>query len=111
MGWNFDQPAPNQARQMGAQSVDGLLINSVFPFMYCYGLYHKMDSFLERAVDLMSALASESNSTTRNWVRIGMPNAHAAHSQALIHLKAAYCDRKRCVTCGIGNQILSSIPE
>ncbi len=109
--WNthsdFDKPAHMVSKQIGRQSVDGILINTVVPFLFCYGK-RRGEEFVGYALDLISALPSEENTITRHWSAITMPNQNAGHSQALIHLKREYCDSRRCVVCAIGNQILSS---
>jgi hypothetical protein len=92
---------------MGDGSIEGLLINIVAPFLYCYGTSRGETRFVERAVDLMCTLKGEENQITKRWTGLGMPNHHAGHSQGLIQLKRAYCDHRRCVACAIGNQILT----
>lgn len=110
--WNmhsdFDRSARLAQRQIGMQSVDGILINTVIPFLFSYGKRRGEDQFVVRALDLICSLPSEMNTITRHWSEIDMPNLHAGHSQALIHLKNEYCDQRRCVACAIGNHILTS---
>jgi hypothetical protein len=106
--YRFDRPVPSRSHGMGPASIDGLLINTVIPFLFCYGTTRNDASYVSRAVDLMAAMPPEQNTITRSWAKIGMPNAHAAHSQGLIHLKTSYCDHKRCVECAIGSQILTT---
>jgi hypothetical protein len=37
----------------------------------------------------------------------GVKVAHAGDSQALIQLRKAYCDKKKCVFCRIGHKLLA----
>jgi hypothetical protein len=92
---------------MGARSAEGLLINIVAPFLYCFGNSRGYTAISDRAVELLSTLSGEENQITKRWIGLGVPNRHAGHSQGLIHLKKAYCDQRRCVECAIGNQILT----
>jgi len=39
---------------------------------------------------------------------LGLENRHAWDSQALIELKKAYCDARRCLECAAGNSLLRS---
>jgi hypothetical protein len=103
----FDKHTRKRSRKMGDGSIEGLLINIVAPFLYCYGTSRGETRFVERAVDLMCTLKGEENQITKRWTGLGMPNHHAGHSQGLIQLKRAYCDHRRCVACAIGNQILT----
>jgi hypothetical protein len=53
-------------------------------------------------------LPGEQNTITKHWQEIGMTNAHAGESQGLIHLKREYCDHRSCVSCAIGNYIITA---
>ena len=39
--------------------------------------------------------------------KLGIPLESAHRTQALIHLKTEYCDKKRCLDCAIGNSVLN----
>lgn len=106
---DFDKPSRKLSRTMGRGSVDGLIINTIVPFLFCYGSYHQNQEYIDRALDLVCRIAPEHNAVTGGWTRLGMPHAHAGQSQALLHLKRDYCDRRRCVSCGIGNHLLNSM--
>ncbi len=106
--YDFDKSLVAAPKQMGNNSADGILINTVVPFLFCYGKIHQDEQLTEHAVRLMTQLSYEENKITRHWTALDMPHEHAGHSQGLIHLKTAYCDCKRCVECAIGNHILSS---
>ena len=60
----------------------------------------------DRALGLLETLPPESNTLTEAWAAHGQHAGHAAHSQALLHLKTRYCDPKRCLECAIGNTLL-----
>ncbi len=49
---------------------------------------------------------AESNSITKGFQQLGIENKNAFDSQALIELKNEYCNKKRCLDCGVGNAIL-----
>lgn len=105
---DFDKAMRSNSKSMGLQSINGILINTVVPFMFCYGKRRGEARLIELALQMMAALPAEENQITKHWEQIRMPNQHAGHSQALLHLKRTYCDLRRCVTCAIGNQILIS---
>jgi hypothetical protein len=105
--YDFDKPCRARAAKMGVRSAEGLLINIVAPFLYCFGNSRGYTAISDRAVELLSTLSGEENQITKRWIGLGVPNRHAGHSQGLIHLKKAYCDQRRCVECAIGNQILT----
>ena len=105
----FDRVAQSGSRDIGVASVDGILINTVVPFLFCYGKRRGEDVFIERALELVTHLPSENNKIARQWKLLGMPNLHAGQSQALIHLKRHYCDQRKCTSCAIGNDLLTSM--
>ncbi len=107
---DFDKPSKKRARSLGTGSVYSILINSVCPFLFIYGKYRGSEQLCERAVDYFMEIPAEKHRITRGWTRIGMPNLNAGHSQALIHLKAHYCNHHKCPSCSIGNHILTK-PE
>jgi hypothetical protein len=113
--WNthtdFDRPARPAVRKIGVSSVNSILLNTLVPFLFCYGKRRGGDRFIEHALELITLMAPEENTVTSHWAMIGMPNTHAGQSQALIHLKKEYCDARACVHCAIGNNIIASIKE
>jgi len=104
---DFDKPSKKRARSLGAGSVYSILINSVCPFLFIYGKYRGSERLCERALDYFMEIPAEQHRITRGWTGIGMPNLNAGHSQALIHLKAHYCNHHKCPSCAIGNHILT----
>ena len=83
-----------------------LLINSVAPFYYSYGLRKNSDQHMEQAVALLEQLKAENNYIIRGWMDCGILVKNAADSQALIQLKKQYCDRRDCLRCRIGYEYL-----
>jgi uncharacterized protein DUF2851 len=104
---DFDKPSKRRARSLGTGSVYSILINSVCPFLFIYGKYRGSEQLCERALDYFMEIPAEQHRITRGWTRIGMPNLNAGQSQALIHLKAHYCNHHKCPACSIGNHILT----
>ena len=51
-------------------------------------------------------MPAENNVLVREFAAIGFSIENAAASQGLIQLKKTACETKRCVSCGIGAQIL-----
>ena len=83
-----------------------LLINSVAPFYYSYGRRKDDERYCEQAALLLEQLKAENNYIIRGWSDCGLLVKHAADSQALIHLKKEYCDRRDCLRCRIGYEFL-----
>jgi hypothetical protein len=103
----FDKESKHKSNhKLGAPMVENIIINSIAPILFCYGWIHSNEKHKEKALFLLENLKAEHNSITKGWQALGMENNNAMQSQSLIQLKNTYCDRKRCLHCGIGTAIL-----
>lgn len=83
-----------------------VVINTIVPLLYAYGIRHNNDSLRQRAVSLLEGLPPEDNYIVRQWKQCGLNVASAADSQALIQLKREYCDRNDCLRCRFAYEYL-----
>lgn len=104
--YTFGGNSTPHPKTLSQSSLDLLIINSVVPFLYAYGLHKGNESLCNRATAFLEELKPENNYITRMWEQCGMKASHAGDSQALIQLKKEYCDRKRCLYCRIGYEYL-----
>lgn len=82
-------------------------MNTIIPFLFIYGVKTGKSSFQEKAVHFLESLPPEDNSITRKWKDIGIKATNAFDSQALLFLKEYYCDKKRCIECKIGIELIT----
>ena len=87
---------------LSEKSIDLLVINAICPTLFAYGRYCGKDFLCEMAIELLAQIPPEQNHVIRYWQRAGVTAEHAADSQALLHLKAKYCDPKDCLRCRFG---------
>jgi len=104
--YRFDKHSPKHSVQLGLHSKQSLLINTIATFLYAYGKYLNAEKYKLWAIDLLESMPAENNVVVREFATIGISVVHAAASQGLLQLKKTACDRKKCVSCGIGAQIL-----
>lgn len=108
--WNqhyrFDEPASPSLKWIGRQMTVHLLINSVIPMVFSYGLERNLQPYKDKAIQWLYALEAEQNRITRYWQSAGIHNRCALDSQSLIELNSQYCVNKRCLDCAIGNRLL-----
>jgi hypothetical protein len=102
----FDEESPFKIKRLGRQMTENVLINTVAPVVFCYGLHHNLELYKERAIKWLEEISPEKNHITKGFEQIGYSNKSAFDSQALIQLKNFYCDKKRCLECTIGNNLL-----
>lgn len=86
-------------QKLSTASKDLLIINTVVPFLFAYGIAHSSEAQQERAVNILEQLKVEHNFIIRQWQQCGLSVEAAADSQALIQLKRKYCDRHDCLRC------------
>lgn len=91
---------------MGTSSIESLIINSICTVLYTYG--RKSEDFLmvDRALHFLEALSAEKNSIITNWKSIGIGAESAKSTQALIELKRENCEKKKCLSCLFGLEII-----
>ncbi len=83
-----------------------IIINTVVPLLYAYGMAHQDEALKDKATNLLTQLPAENNFIIRQWKECGLTVKSAADSQALIQLKREYCDRMDCLRCRFGYENL-----
>ena len=84
-----------------------LLINTILPMKYAYSEFLGNNE-KEKIIDIISSIPIEVNNITSGYQKLGMTLENALHSQAVIKLKNDYCDKKQCINCEIGLNILKN---
>nr|HQU57187.1 DUF2851 family protein [Chitinophagaceae bacterium] len=101
-----DEKSIFKYKKLGKATIENIIINTVCPIVFAYGQYHQEEKYKNKALRWLEELAPEKNNITRHFEQLGIANASAFDSQALIELKNEYCKVKRCLSCSIGNAIL-----
>ncbi len=104
--YRFEVASSPHGKQLGSRSIDNLLINVVSGILFAYGKYIGKEVYIYRATALMEGLKTEDNSILKRFSELGVHAEHAAESQALLQMKTFYCDKKRCLECGVGLQLI-----
>lgn len=106
--YHFKKQAAGTSIQLGKSSINNLLLNTVALFLFAYGRHTSTQSYINRAVKLLESLPAEQNAITEKFEKAGLKIENAFGSQAILQLKKEYCDKKKCLSCGIGIKILRS---
>lgn len=104
--YRFDAESKPSSKNLGASSVDILLLNTLALFLFAYGSHLKLEYFINRSLKLLENLPGEKNNIIADFDVLGVKTKTAFESQALLELKNNYCNFKKCLQCGIGNKIL-----
>ena len=104
--YTFGGCSPSYPKTLSDSSLNLIIINTVVPFLYAYGIHRGKDTLCSRATAFLEGLKPEDNYIIRMWNECGLKVSHAGDSQALIQLKKGYCDKKKCLYCRIGYEYL-----
>ncbi|MBS1638624.1 MAG: DUF2851 family protein [Bacteroidetes bacterium] len=108
--WNnhyvFDKPTKFKHKQLGNAMSDAIIINTFIPVLFAYGLYTQDEKYKQKALQWLMQLPAECNSITNVFESKNIKNKSALDSQAFIHLKNNYCNKKLCLQCAVGNKLM-----
>jgi hypothetical protein len=104
--YTFGKESAKRSKKLGKSAVHLIMINTVVPFLFVYGRLKNEQKYIDRALIFLDQLPGESNAIIRKWEELGMSTRTAYNTQALLQLKNAYCNRKKCLQCSIGNELL-----
>ncbi|MBP8114746.1 MAG: DUF2851 family protein [Chitinophagaceae bacterium] len=104
--YKFDEESAYRKKKLGAAMIDNIIINTVCPVLFAYGNYNDETKYKDKALKWLEQTSAEKNNITKGFQQLGIENKTSFDSQGLIELKNEYCNKKRCLECGIGNSIL-----
>ncbi len=87
-------------------SKDSLIINAAAPFLFFYGKLQQDEALCEKAIELLDKCAFEKNRKTQVFLNEKLKFNSASQSQGIIHLHDTFCQKKACLKCAIGLNIL-----
>ncbi len=102
----FNRESIRSKKKTGRVMLNLLLINTVIPLLYLYGIKKDDNSCRERAIMLLRKLEAESNSVIDKWKELKIKVPDSFTSQALLHLKKEYCNRRECLRCPAGDYLI-----
>lgn len=105
--YRFNLPSRPMPKHLGDWMADSLIINALVPFLFVYGDQSGRHTLRDRVLSWMDEMKPEKNSVLKGWEKAGIIARSAFESQALLHLKKHYCDRKKCLQCHIGCKIIN----
>ncbi|MCC8188706.1 MAG: DUF2851 family protein [Bacteroides sp.] len=104
--YTFGKESPRRTKRLGSRSLDLLVINTVVPFLYTYGMQTGEEHLCDRAQYFLESLPVEDNRVVRSWKEVGVEVRDAAASQAILELQQTYCDRDSCLSCRFGYEFI-----
>jgi hypothetical protein len=110
--WNvhytFEKVSEPGGKMLGEEAFQSIVINAVIPVLFQYGNMEGKEELKERALGWLGSLPAERNRIVGDFARCGLGSSSALHSQAVLQLWKMYCSRKRCLSCTLGSQWITS---
>lgn len=110
--WHYhyvlDESSTYQPKQLGKQMVKSIIINTIAPWLFAYGDALNEQKFKDRAFQWLKETGFETNSVVTSFQQLGLQVESAQDSQAILHLKSHFCDKRNCLDCSIGQTLLQS---
>ena len=104
--YHFNRVSVRSEKWIGQDTTDLIMINTVIPFLYSFGMAHDNAPLMDKALGALRLLPAESNGTMRTFSTFGLEMLHAGHSQGALELKKSWCDQRKCLDCRIGHELL-----
>jgi hypothetical protein len=104
--YRFGVSSESYAKKLGKDAIHTLIINAIIPFLFFYGRKQQIPILCDKAIYWMEKCPPENNRIIRMFQDAGWYAGNSGQTQGQLHLKKNYCDYKKCVNCGIGQQLL-----
>lgn len=104
--YNISVATIYKRKVLGEQMAHNILINTITPLLFAYGLFNKNQVYKDKAIEWLAQTKPEQNTIIKRWRLLGVISDNALHTQGLLELKKHYCDLRKCLTCAAGNKIL-----
>ncbi|MBK9104469.1 MAG: DUF2851 family protein [Saprospiraceae bacterium] len=104
--YHFTATTPAIEKHLGRSTAITLVINVVAPLMFIYGKHQGKPALKEHALRLLESLPAEKNAIITGWKECGWVVQDAGQTQAMLYLRKNYCEKKRCLHCAIGMQVI-----
>ncbi|MCY1500805.1 hypothetical protein D3C87_75070 [compost metagenome] len=105
--YQFDKRSPKKKKKLTNSFIDLLLINTVVPLKFAYASSQGND-VSEQMIRLLADIPAEKNSIIDKFHGFGITAKNAYETQSLLQLKNEYCNKKRCLECAIGMELMKS---
>ncbi|HLF46910.1 MAG TPA: DUF2851 family protein [Chitinophagaceae bacterium] len=104
--YRFDELSEFKKKNLGADMINNIIINTICPVLFAWGNYHDDDLYKTKAINWLEEILPEKNNVTSGFQQLRIENNNACDSQALLELKNEYCKKRRCLDCAVGNALL-----
>lgn len=87
-------------------AMNSVIINGLIPFLYVFATEQGQGNLQEKAMEWLESLPPEENRIIRFWRKPGIEPLHAGDTQAMLELKQNSCEKRLCLQCPLGQEML-----
>ncbi|MCT4629257.1 DUF2851 family protein [Winogradskyella sp.] len=103
--YTFNSTSVNSNKILTKAFVDLLIINTIIPLKFSYAK-SRGENIEDGLFELIKEVNVESNVIVKKYMQLRSLEKNALTSQALLQLKACYCEKNKCLQCAIGNSLI-----
>ncbi|SMG35936.1 DUF2851 family protein [Arenibacter troitsensis] len=104
--YTFGKVSKKNVKKLSKKFVDLLIVNTILPVKLSYAKHMGRD-VPDEIIDIISGIASESNTVISRFKSLKLQLPSAKESQAVIQLYNEYCTKNKCLQCAVGHQLLN----
>lgn len=105
--YTFETVTKRRVKKLTKSFIDLLLINTIIPLKFMH-LKSFGKSDFSSVITIVNQIKPEKNVIIEKFKELKINSTNAFETQALLQLKNNYCDKKRCLNCFIGKELLKS---
>lgn len=106
--YDFGKTGAKKIAALGKDSLYNILINTVVPLLACYAKETNQPKYLDKAMELLEFIPAEKNNRIQVWEELNFKPKTAFESQALLEQYNEFCQKKQCLSCVVGLDILKN---
>ena len=103
--YTFDKESPKRTKKISAGFIELIMINTIIPLQFAY-FKSRNEEVQEILMEMLHEILPEKNVIIDKFQALGLSVKNAFDTQSLLQLKNEYCNLKKCLSCGIGIQLL-----
>lgn len=105
--YQFDKESPKKVKHLSKAFLDLVIINTIIPLQFAY--FTTMgETISEDLIEFMNEVAPENNAIISKFNSFGIVSKNAFETQTLLELKNEYCNKKACLKCALGMELLKN---
>jgi hypothetical protein len=105
--YQFDKESVRKPKSLSKSFLDLIIINTIIPIQFAYSNVMGQ-SISEDLIAFMNEVPPEKNAIINKFETFGISSKNAFETQTLLELKNEYCNKKACLKCALGMELLKN---